>query len=86
VAPELREILGGAESYREAFLAYAKGRPMAGGYRRDALDFAEHLLVRDLPADPAARRRLTAWWRERAGVRPTGRVVRWARTLVGRAA
>ncbi|MFF4011649.1 DUF692 family multinuclear iron-containing protein [Streptomyces sp. NPDC001717] len=86
VAPELREILGGAESYREAFLAYAKGRPMTGGYRRDALDFAEHLLVRDLPADPAARRRLTAWWRERAGVRPTGRVVRWARTLVGRAA
>ncbi|MFE2165012.1 DUF692 domain-containing protein [Streptomyces sp. NPDC059447] len=86
VAPELREILGGGEPYREAFLAYAKGRPMTGGYRRDALDFAEHLLIRDLPADPAARRRLTAWWRERAGVRPPGRVVRWARTLVGRAA
>ncbi|MFJ8013167.1 DUF692 domain-containing protein [Streptomyces sp. NPDC096339] len=86
VAPELPGILGGAEPYREAFLAYAKGRPMTGGYRRDALDFAEHLLIRDLPADVAARRRLTAWWRERAGVRPPGRVVRWARTLVGRAA
>ncbi|MFD8631144.1 DUF692 domain-containing protein [Streptomyces sp. NPDC059533] len=86
VAPELREILGGGEPYREAFLAYAKSRPMSGGYRRDALDFAEHLLIRDLPADAAARRRLTAWWRERAGARPPGRVARWARTLVGRAA
>ncbi|MFF3623860.1 DUF692 domain-containing protein [Streptomyces sp. NPDC002467] len=86
VAPELREILGGGEPYREAFLAYAKSRPMSGGYRRDALDFAEHLLIRDLPADAAARRRLTAWWRERAGARPPGRVARWARTLAGRAA
>ncbi|MEV7521028.1 DUF692 domain-containing protein [Streptomyces sp. NPDC091371] len=86
VAPELPGILGGSGPYREAFLAYAKSRPMTGGYRRDALDFAEHLLVRDLPADPAARRRLTAWWRERAGVRPPRRIVRWARTLVGRAA
>ncbi|MFD7259181.1 DUF692 domain-containing protein [Streptomyces sp. NPDC059874] len=86
VAPELPGILGGSGPYREAFLSYAKGRPMTGGYRRDALDFAEHLLVRDLPADPAARRRLTAWWRERAGIRPPRRIVRWARTLVGRAA
>ncbi|MFC9293421.1 DUF692 domain-containing protein [Streptomyces sp. NPDC057011] len=86
VAPELPGILGGAEPYRAAFLAYAKGRPMTGGYRRDALDFAEHLLIRDLPADPAARRRLTAWWRDRAGARPPRRVVRWARALVGRAA
>ncbi|MEU7724942.1 DUF692 family multinuclear iron-containing protein [Streptomyces sp. NPDC040724] len=86
LAPELPGILGGRAPYREAFLAYAKGRPMTAGYRRDALDFAEHLLIRDLPADPAARRRLTAWWRERAGVRPPRRVVRWARALAGRAA
>ncbi|WP_326587347.1 DUF692 domain-containing protein [Streptomyces sp. NBC_01294] len=86
LAPELPGILGGRDPYREAFLAYAKGRPMTAGYRRDALDFAEHLLIRDLPADPAARRRLTAWWRDRAGARPPGRIVRWARTLVGRAA
>ncbi|MEU7551610.1 DUF692 domain-containing protein [Streptomyces sp. NPDC044571] len=86
LAPELPAILGGEEPYREAFLGYARNRPMAAGYRRDALDFAEHLLIRDLPADPAARRRLTAWWRDRAGARPPARVVRWARSLVGRAA
>ncbi|MFJ3877475.1 DUF692 domain-containing protein [Streptomyces sp. NPDC090077] len=84
VAPELPELLGGRAAYREAFLGYARGRPMTAGYRRDALDFAEHLLVRDLPADPAARRRLTAWWRERAGARPRNRAVRWARALLGR--
>ncbi|MFD3679515.1 DUF692 domain-containing protein [Streptomyces sp. NPDC058613] len=86
LAPELPGILGGDGPYREAFSAYAGGRPMTGGYRRDALDFAEHLLIRDLPADPAARRRLTAWWRDRAGARPPRRVVRWARALMGRAA
>ncbi|WP_405422410.1 DUF692 family multinuclear iron-containing protein [Streptomyces erythrochromogenes] len=86
VAPELPGILGGSGPYRKSFLSYAKGRPMTAGYRRDALDFAEHLLIQDLPADPAARRRLTAWWRERAGARPPRRIVRWARTLVGRAA
>ncbi|MFE6908413.1 DUF692 domain-containing protein [Streptomyces erythrochromogenes] len=86
VAPELPGILGGRTPYRTAFLAYAKGRPMTAGYRRDAMDFAEHLLIQDLPADPAARRRLTTWWRERAGARPPRRIVRWARTLTGRAA
>ncbi|MCX5403857.1 DUF692 domain-containing protein [Streptomyces sp. NBC_00335] len=86
LAPELPGILGGEDAYREAFLGYARQRPMTAGYRRDALDFAEHLLVRDLPADPAARRRLTLWWRDRAGARPPGRAVRWARALVGRAA
>ncbi|AYV30519.1 hypothetical protein EES41_27740 [Streptomyces sp. ADI95-16] len=86
VAPELPGILGGEKAYREAFLAYARNRPMTGGYRRDALDFAEHLLIRELPADPADRRRLTAWWQERAGTRPPRRIVRWARALVGRAA
>ncbi|MFJ2823817.1 DUF692 domain-containing protein [Streptomyces toxytricini] len=85
VAPELPELLGGRKAFREAFLGYARHRPMPGGYRRDALDFAEHLLVRDLPADPAARRRLTVWWRDRAGPKPPGRIVRWARALTGRA-
>ncbi|MFE3760317.1 DUF692 domain-containing protein [Streptomyces sp. NPDC059104] len=86
VAPELPGILGGPGPYREAFLGYARNRPMTSGYRRDALDFAEHLLIQDLPADPAARRRLTAWWRDRTGARPPGRLVRWARALTGRAA
>ncbi|MFE9563005.1 DUF692 domain-containing protein [Streptomyces sp. NPDC006487] len=86
LAPELPGILGGEDAYREAFLGYARHRPMTAGYRRDAMDFAEHLLVRNLPADPAARRRLTLWWRDRAGARPPGRAVRWARALVGRAA
>ncbi|MFD9335145.1 DUF692 domain-containing protein [Streptomyces sp. NPDC060028] len=86
LAPELPGILGGEEAYREAFLGYARRRPMTAGYRRDALNFAEHLLIRDLPTDPAARRRLTAWWRDRAGARPPRRAVRWARALVGRAA
>ncbi|MGO4463413.1 DUF692 family multinuclear iron-containing protein [Streptomyces sp. M-16] len=86
VAPELPEMLGGPDAYRTAFLGYARNRPMTSGYRRDALDFAEHLLIQDLPADPAARRRLTAWWRDRSGARPPGRIVRWARALTGRAA
>ncbi|MET9690420.1 DUF692 domain-containing protein [Streptomyces sp. NPDC006514] len=86
LAPELPVILGGQDPYRAAFLSYAKSRPMTSGYRRDALDFAEDLLIRDLPADPAARRRLTTWWRDRAGARPPRRIVRWARTLAGRAA
>ncbi|MFJ8449114.1 DUF692 domain-containing protein [[Kitasatospora] papulosa] len=86
VAPELPEILGG--DYREAFLAYARNRPMSAGYRRDALGFAEHLLVTDRPADDAARRRLTRWWQERAAPRPPRRrtrLVHAARTaLLGR--
>ena len=86
VAPELPDLLGGPAAYRTAFLAYARRRPMTAGYRRDALDFAEHLLIQDLPADPAARRRLTTWWRDRVGARPPRRIVRWARALVGRAA
>ncbi|WAP58850.1 DUF692 domain-containing protein [Streptomyces sp. S465] len=68
VAPELPEILG--SGYRTAFARYADGRPMTGGYRRDALSFAEHLLADDRPDDPAARRELTLWWRERSGPAP----------------
>ncbi|MCB5183511.1 hypothetical protein LG632_29670, partial [Streptomyces sp. SMC 277] len=71
VAPELPEILGGP-AYRAAFRAYARSRPLTGGYRRDALDFAEHLLIQGLPDDPKARRRLTTWWQDRAGARPRG--------------
>ncbi|AEM82037.1 DUF692 domain-containing protein [Streptomyces violaceusniger] len=68
VAPELPEILG--TGYRPAFARYADGRPMTGGYRRDALAFAEHLLADTRPDDPAARRRLTLWWQERSGPAP----------------
>ncbi|MFE6036898.1 DUF692 domain-containing protein [Streptomyces sp. NPDC056452] len=86
VAPELPEILG--DGYRSAFLAYARTRPMSGGYRRDALAFAEQLLVAGAPADDAARRRLTHWWQDRAAARPPRRgtrLVRAARTaLMGR--
>lgn len=68
VAPELPEILG--TGYRPAFARYAESRPMTGGYRRDALSFAEHLLADGRPDDPAARRRLTLWWQERSGPAP----------------
>ncbi|MFD5430027.1 endonuclease, partial [Streptomyces sp. NPDC127084] len=85
VAPELRQILG--SGYRSAFLDYARSRPMTGGYHRDALDFAEHLLIAGNPQDPAARRRLTYWWQDRAGARPprrTTRIVRAARAALVR--
>lgn len=68
VAPELPGILG--PDYREAFLGYARHRPMGGGYRQDAMEFAVHLLDRGRPEDPAARRELRRWWRDRAGRRP----------------
>ncbi|MFD9325977.1 DUF692 domain-containing protein [Streptomyces sp. NPDC060065] len=68
VAEELPQIL--AEGYRPAFLAYAQGHPMTGGYRRDALDFAEHLLLAGRPQDAETRRRLRDWWLERSGPAP----------------
>lgn len=68
VAEELPQIL--AEGYRPAFLAYAQGHPMTGGYRRDALDFAEHLLLAGRPEDAETRRRLRDWWLERSGPAP----------------
>ncbi|MFE4213537.1 DUF692 domain-containing protein [Streptomyces sp. NPDC056844] len=83
VAPELPGILG--DGYRRAFLAYARNRPMSAGYRRDALDFAERLLIEGHPADDAARRRLTRWWQERAAARPPrrgARLVHAARTAL----
>ena len=69
VAPELPDILGG-EEYRSAFSSYAEGRPMTGGFRQDALDFAAWLLAREAPADRHARRRLHRWHHDRAGARP----------------
>ncbi|MEU6143823.1 DUF692 domain-containing protein [Streptomyces sp. NPDC047081] len=85
VAPELPEILG--EGYRAAFIAYAHGHPMTGGYRRDALSFAEHLLVSGRPADGPVRQAVREWWLERSGPAPrsqgpTGRVVRAARKVL----
>ena len=77
VAPELPGILG--KGFRPAFLAYARSRPMTGGYRRDALDFAEHLLVAGRPEDPVARRQLTEWWQDRSCNRPPGRATRLVR-------
>ncbi|MDQ8703649.1 DUF692 family protein [Streptomyces sp. LHD-70] len=88
VAPELPVILG--DMYRPSFFAYAAKRPMTGGYRRDALDFAEHLLLEGRPEDTEARRELSDWWLERSGPapvspHPVARFVRRARyTLTGR--
>jgi uncharacterized protein len=68
VAPELPVILG--DGYRAAFLGYAQGHPMTGGYRRDALDFAGYLLAEGRPADARVRREVREWWRERSGPAP----------------
>ncbi|MDG4861915.1 DUF692 domain-containing protein [Streptomyces sp. T-3] len=86
VAPELPEILG--DGYRRSFFGYAQDRPMTGGYRRDALDFAEHLLLDERPEDPGARRELTEWWLERSGPaprsqRPAARLARKVRAVLG---
>ncbi|MBE8473441.1 DUF692 domain-containing protein [Streptomyces justiciae] len=68
VAPELPVILG--TEYRPAFLGYAHGHPMTGGYRRDALDFAGHLLGAGTVRDERALAELREWWLERSGSRP----------------
>ncbi|MFI0976582.1 DUF692 family multinuclear iron-containing protein [Streptomyces sp. NPDC021093] len=80
VAPELPQILGTAPGtgYRSAFFSYASTRPLRAGYRRDALDFAEHALVH-ATLDPAARRALTHWWQDRTDARPPTRTTRIAR-------
>ncbi|MCX4578209.1 DUF692 domain-containing protein [Streptomyces sp. NBC_01571] len=82
VAAELPELLG--DGYRAAFLGYAQGRPMTGGYRRDALDFAEHLLLAGHPRDARTRHLLRDWWLERSGpaprsLRPAARLARATR-------
>ncbi|MFS8197340.1 DUF692 domain-containing protein [Streptomyces sp. CWNU-52B] len=71
VAPELPEILAGA--YRKNFQAYAHSHPMSGGYRRDALDFAEYLLFEGHLDDANVRRRVSDWWLERSGPAPLSR-------------
>ncbi len=71
VAPELPVLLG--EGYREAFLEYARTRPMSGGYRQDALDFAGQLLKTGRPEDAKVRRQLRDWWLDRAGPAPRPR-------------
>ncbi|GHI02383.1 endonuclease [Streptomyces cellostaticus] len=83
VAPELPVLLG--EGYRGAFLEYARARPMSGGYRQDALDFAGQLLKTGRPQDAKVRRQLREWWLDRAGPapRPHGLTAR-ARVLLRR--
>ncbi|MFF3942165.1 DUF692 domain-containing protein [Streptomyces phaeofaciens] len=83
VAPELPVILG--EGYRTAFLAYAQGHPMRGGYRQDALDFADWML-RSGPRESGARRELRRWWLDRSGPapRPRSRLARVGRSLTRR--
>ncbi|MER5431398.1 DUF692 domain-containing protein [Streptomyces sp. NPDC002588] len=81
VAPELPAILGAG--YRPAFLAYAQSRPMRGGYRQDALDFAEQLLLGGRLEEGRTRRELRAWWLDRSGPAPRSRP-RQALARVGR--
>ncbi|UUU30183.1 DUF692 domain-containing protein [Streptomyces sp. CA-210063] len=85
VAPELPEILG--TSYRPAFVAYAQGHPMTDGYRRDALSFAEHVLLTGRPDDADVLREVRRWWLERSGPaplsqRPTARLARATRRVL----
>ncbi|MFG3198747.1 DUF692 domain-containing protein [Streptomyces sp. NPDC048208] len=82
VAPELPLILG--TGYREAFLGYARTRPMRGGYRQDALEFAAQLLKTGRPTDTRARRALREWWLDRAGPAPRtpGPAARLARRVL----
>ncbi|MCZ9345258.1 endonuclease, partial [Streptomyces sp. TRM76130] len=61
-----------------------------GGYRRDALDFAAHLVRSGTVAEARVRRQVRQWWRERSGPVPHSRrpAVRLARVtrrvLLGR--
>ncbi|WP_329414681.1 DUF692 domain-containing protein [Streptomyces sp. NBC_00704] len=82
VAPELPLILG--SGYRAAFLAYAQRRPMRGGYRQDALDFAEETLLSGRSPQGRPRRELRRWWLDRSGPAPrrTSRLRRVGRTLI----
>lgn len=87
LAPELPLILG--TGYRAAFVAYAQGHPMRGGYRQDALDFAERLLLGGQLAEGRTRRELRRWWLDRSGPAPRplsrlGRVGQVGRSLIGR--
>ncbi|MFJ6656947.1 DUF692 domain-containing protein [Streptomyces sp. NPDC091377] len=68
VAPELPHLLGAR--YRTAYLAYAQGHPMTGGYRADALAFVSHLLDTGQPRDARVRHDLREWWLDRSGPAP----------------
>lgn len=46
---------------------------MTDGYRRDALDFAEHLLLGGELEGARVRRELREWWLERSGPAPRSR-------------
>jgi hypothetical protein len=46
---------------------------MTDGYRRDALDFAAHLLFDARVEDAGVRQRLSDWWLERSGPAPLSR-------------
>ncbi|WP_460070573.1 MbnB/TglH/ChrH family RiPP precursor modification enzyme [Streptomyces sp. YKOK-I1] len=87
VAPELPVLLG--DGYRAAFLAYAQGHPMRGGYRQDALDFVERVLLDGSPAQGRVRRELRTWWQDRSGPAPRSgsrlaRAARAGRALIRR--
>ncbi|MFF3735926.1 DUF692 domain-containing protein [Streptomyces sp. NPDC002566] len=87
VAPELPSILG--TEYRSAFVGYAQRHPMRGGYRQDALDFAESLLLGEKLTEGRARRELRRWWLDRSGPAPRplsrlARVGQVGRSLIGR--
>ncbi|RZU24000.1 DUF692 domain-containing protein [Streptomyces sp. BK239] len=87
VAPELPSILG--TEYRAAFVGYAQRHPMRGGYRQDALDFAESLLLGEKLTEGRARRELRRWWLDRSGPAPRplsrlARVGQVGRSLIGR--
>ena len=84
VAPELPVILG--DGYRPAFLAYAQAHPLRGGYRQDALDFVEQLLLGGRLEEGRVRRELRTWWLDRSGPapRPRSRLARVGRSLIRR--
>ncbi|MFF3848802.1 DUF692 domain-containing protein [Streptomyces sp. NPDC002328] len=87
VAPELPTILGA--EYRPAFVGYAQRHPMRAGYRQDALDFAENLLLAGKLTEGRPRRELRQWWLDRSGPAPRprsrlARVGQVGRSLIGR--
>ncbi|MGW0941166.1 multinuclear nonheme iron-dependent oxidase [Streptomyces sp. NPDC002623] len=87
VAPELPQILG--NGYRAAFVAYARRHPMRGGYRQDALDFAEQMLLDGRSPEGRTRRELRRWWLDRSGPAPRPKslleqVSRMGRSLIRR--
>lgn len=82
IAPELPRLLG--DRYRPAYLAYARGRPLADGYRPDAMRFVAHLLETDHSLSRSERRRLRRWYRARSGEAPRGWGLAGLRALLAR--